>query len=473
MKSSIWFRWRKNILFLTAIVIFAACTMIIYLLCNKYYNVVKTTVEYKNYIAVENFFDDKNFNDDGDFKEAAYEFLDLLRDSHHIDIWMIDKDGIPFVASSGYDVSEYTDMPDYYEALNNPEGSYTMKSAMPWGEPVMVSTYLLKENSGEVFGAVRGIVSLEDVNHQLLFLSVFVYGVFLLLVMIMYNSGSYFISSIVLPVNQISETAKRIAEGDLSARIDTQRFNDEINSLCMNINEMAEKLGETEKIKNEFISTVSHEIRTPLTAIKGWGETLISLDDGSDEFVSKGLKVILSETGRLSTMVEELLDFSRIQNGKFVIKDGVVDIIAEVNQSFLIYDTKARAENKEITLDYDEKESFIVNGDSDRICQVFINILDNAVKYTPERGKINVSVEKYKKYVKITFQDNGCGISNSDLARVKEKFYKANNDARGAGIGLAVVDEIVRAHGGTFNIESYLNEGTKVEVCFVLKQEEE
>ncbi|MBQ8028736.1 MAG: HAMP domain-containing histidine kinase [Clostridia bacterium] len=473
MKSGIRVRWRKNILLLTAIVIFAACTMIIYLLVNKYYNIVESTVEFNNHMIIDTYFKNINIHDNNEFKKAAYNFLDYGKAEETKDIWVIDKNGVPIASSSGYDVSQYTEMPDYKEALNSEDGSYTMKTSMPWGEPVMASTYILCDSNGIVFGAVRSIISLQDVNHQLIFLSFFVYGVFLLLVMIMSNSGSYFVSTIVEPVNQISETAKKIAEGDLSARIDVQKFNDEISSLCSNINEMAEKLGETDRIKNEFISTVSHEIRTPLTAIKGWGETLISLDTCNDEIITKGLNVILSETTRLSSMVEELLDFSRIQNGKFHIKEGVVDIIAEVNQAFLIYASKAQNENKEIILEYDEKESFIVDGDSDRICQVFVNILDNAVKYSSAGGKIKVSVAKNKKYVKITFQDNGVGIKSNDLVHIKEKFFKANNEVRGTGIGLAVVDEIVKAHGGTLNIESVVNEGTKVEVCFVLKSEEE
>ena len=232
---------------------------------------------------------------------------------------------------------------------------------------------------------------------------------------------------------------------------------------------MAQQLGQTEEMKNSFVSTVSHEIRTPLTAIKGWSETLSSIAEKSDdEIMKRGLKVISSETGRLSLMVEELLDFSRMQSGKLKMKNGVVDIIAEVQQAYLMYRPKAEKEGKTLRLVLPKNEESFVDGDSDRICQVFINILDNAVKYTETNGKIIIKVENLKKYVKISFSDNGCGISKSDLQHVKEKFYKANNEKHGTGIGLAVVDEIIKLHNGLLKIESAENKGTTVEVMFPL-----
>ena len=167
-------------------------------------------------------------------------------------------------------------------------------------------------------------------------------------------------------------------------------------------------------------------------------------------------------------MVEELLDFSRMQSGKLKMKNGVVDIIAEIQQAYLMYRPKAEKEGKTLLLVLPKNEESFVDGDSDRICQVFINILDNAVKYTETNGKIIIKVENLKKYVKISFSDNGCGISKSDLQHVKEKFYKANNEKHGTGIGLAVVDEIIKLHNGLFRIDSTENKGTTVEVMFPL-----
>ena len=191
----------------------------------------------------------------------------------------------------------------------------------------------------------------------------------------MFNTGYYFVLSIVNPVKVINQTAKRIATGDFSARISSPHSDDELGELCDTINDMAEQLGETESMKNSFISTVSHEIRTPLTAIKGWGETLYSVADGKDDVMKKGLGIIISETARLSGMVEELLDFSRMQSGKLKMNNGVVDIIAEIQQAYIMYQPKALSEGKKLSLKLPKEEASFVYGDNARICQVFINIL--------------------------------------------------------------------------------------------------
>lgn len=407
------------------------------------------------------------------FSEAAANFAENYEYRDKIEIWVIDKNGNPIVSSGGYDVSIYAEMPDYYDALNKESKISIKKSKTSWGEKVMAMSYILKNSAGENFGAIRYLISLKDVDRQLcLIFAAIIVGVFLLS-LLMFNSGYYFVSSIVNPVKVVNQTANLIAKGDFSARISISHTEDEIGELCNTINNMAEQLGEADKMKNSFISTISHEIRTPLTAIKGWGETLLSFAESDDVVVKKGLDIITSETARLSGMVEELLDFSRMQSGKLKMKNGVVDVIAEVQQAYLMYQPKAQNEEKTIALETPNDLECFVFGDGDRICQVFINILDNAVKYTEKGGKIIISVENSENYVKISFADNGCGISKNDLHHVKEKFYKANNEKHGTGIGLAVVDEIIKAHNGLFKINSTQGVGTTVEVLLPLYKKED
>ena len=154
-------------------------------------------------------------------------------------------------------------------------------------------------------------------------------------------SSSYFINSIVNPVGEVGETARRIAQGDFRARL-TKKNDDEIGELCDIINYMAEELGAAETMKNDFISSVSHELRTPLTAIQGWGETILS-DGGEDkETLQKGMKVIISETDRLSSMVEELLDFSRMQSGRLKLILSRMDPVAELSEAVIMYTERAK-----------------------------------------------------------------------------------------------------------------------------------
>ena len=225
---------------------------------------------------------------------------------------------------------------------------------------------------------------------------------------------------------------------------------------------MALELDSAERVKNDFISSVSHELRTPLTAIKGWSETL--QEDGiSGKLYEKGLGVISREAERLSGLVEELLDFSRMQSGRMTLMMEKIDILAEVGKQS-ICSANGRRRKKKFLL-YEEPETISpVMGDINRLRQVFVNIIDNALKYTSEGGTVEVTVNEEGGFVHVVVSDNGCGISPEHLPRVKEKFYKANQAVRGSGIGLALADEIVAMHKGKLEIESHENIGTAVTI---------
>ena len=465
IKRTIKARWFRNIFVVTVAILIVLSGILAYSVYLRYNHAAQMVLRSCDTGVADTYFSYYYPLDSKSFSEAASSFVENYEYRDKIEIWMIDKNGNPLVSSGGYEIGEYSEMPDYYEALNSESKTALKRCRTFWGEPVMAMSYILRNSSGENCGAVRYLVSLRDVNRQYgLIIGAIAMGV-ILIAMMMFNSGYYFVSSIVNPVKIINQTAKRIAKGDFSARISASHTDDEIGELCETINDMAEQLGQTDEMKNSFISTVSHEIRTPLTAIKGWSETLLAAaEKPGDEVMKRGLKIITSETGRLSSMVEELLDFSRMQSGKLKMKNGVVDIIAEVQQAYLMYRPKAEKEKKTLELALPKNAESFVFGDSDRICQVFINILDNALKYTETGGKIIIKVENLKKYVKISFSDNGCGISKADLQHVKEKFYKANNEKHGTGIGLAVVDEIIKLHNGLFRIESTEGKGTTAEV---------
>ena len=178
------------------------------------------------------------------------------------------------------------------------------------------------------------------------------------------------------------------------------------------------------------------------------------VDGGEDpDTMKKGVGVIVNETERLSQMVEELLDFSRMQNGHFTLQNANMDILAELGDAVLIYSDKARREEKEII--YNEPEMLpFVYGDKNRIRQVFINVIDNAVKYSSAGDTVTIMAYEKGGSVVVMVTDTGCGIKSSDLSKVKTKFYKANHTRRGSGIGLAVADEIITMHGGTMEITS-------------------
>ena len=211
-------------------------------------------------------------------------------------------------------------------------------------------------------------------------------------------------------------------------------------------------------------------MRTPLTAIRGWGETLEDVGNGDPELTKRGMKVIINESSRLAVMVEELLDFSRMQNGKLSLRIEKIDVLAELDET--VFSFKERATREGIELLYNAVNlPAPMDADPNRIKQVFVNILDNAIKYTQQGGKILVEA-KYSAptVLEITVSDTGNGISKDDLPHIKEKFYKADMSARGSGIGLAVVDEIIRLHKGEWTIDSVLGKGTTVTILLPVEE---
>ncbi|WP_028509551.1 HAMP domain-containing sensor histidine kinase [Ruminococcus sp. NK3A76] len=377
-------------------------------------------------------------------------------DKDKIELMAIDQKGEVDITSSGFKPVEKT-FADYESAKASSTGSGYEVYRTSTGEKVLAFTTVFSVKGCE-YEALRMIVSLSEIDRKVLSFAVIITLIGVLIILIVFFSGMFFIKGIVHPVIEIGDVARQYAKGDFSKRLEKQT-NDELGELCDSINYMADELSNTEQMKNEFISSVSHELRTPLTAIKGWSETMMSIDD-RETFI-KGMRVITSETERLSQMVEELLDFSRIQDGRLYLQKAKMDILAELGETVLIYQQRAKALG--ITLNYYEPEMLpFIYGDRNRLRQVFINIVDNAIKYSDKGDTVSVEAYQQGDMIVICVSDTGIGISKEDLPKVKQKFFKSNQTRRGSGIGLAVADEIVRMHGGSLDIRSEENVGTTV-----------
>lgn len=211
------------------------------------------------------------------------------------------------------------------------------------------------------------------------------------------------------------------------------------------------------------------KMRTPITAIRGWSETMMA-DDSLNDISKRGVRIINSETERLSKMVEEMLDMSRIQSGRLTVSLSPCDLVAEFENTVFMMGERAKGENILISYDMSE-DGCIVNCDKDRMKQVFFNIIDNAIKHSDAGSEISASTKRENSSIKFIIEDFGAGISKEDLPYIKEMFYKGSSQKRGSGIGLGVSDEIVRLHGGTLDIESELGIGTKVTVTLPVSEE--
>ena len=381
------------------------------------------------------------------------------------ELMAISGDKKVLITSSGFEPEEDQEMPDYDQAYSSQTGVGEFVGYVG-NEKVMAVTVMSRIISDDL-SAMRYVVSLTRIDQQIVTTILFICLLGLAIILFVLYSSLYFINSIIIPIGEVGQTAKQIAQGDLGVRILVEK-DDEIGELCASINNMAEELSNAEKVKNDFISSVSHELRTPLTAIRGWGETLLDSGEPDRDTFRKGMRVIMEETERLSSMVEELLDFSRMQSGRLVMEKKRLDAVAELSDAVLIFTERARQENK--ALEYQEPEFFApVLGDHNRLRQVFINILDNALKYSDSGDAITVLPRLAEGAFLVTVSDTGCGISEEDLPMVKTRFYKGHTTRRGSGIGLAVADEIIRMHGGTLTLDSVKDKGTTVSITLPLE----
>ncbi|MBQ4128317.1 MAG: HAMP domain-containing histidine kinase [Ruminococcus sp.] len=398
-----------------------------------------------------------------EFHNISAKYVEDFLYKENMELMVINANGRVTVTSTGFEPDEGIAMPDYENALEEESGFAQWTGKLSSGEKVMATTHIISNSNGTSVGAIRYVVSLRKANLYTFIASLIATVIGIIIIGCMAFSGTYFIRSIVKPVREMSETAKRIAQGDFDAKL-TKMYDDEIGDLCDSINDMAKELDASEKLKNDFISRVSHELRTPLTAIKGWAETM---QYGVPDRITleKGMSVIVNESSRLTGIVEELLDFSKLQSGRLTMQMEKIDILAEVDEAVYMFKERALSEGKHLL--YDEPEIMPpVFGDRNRLKQVFINVLDNALKYTPEGGMVGVQVyQDFKEdMIKIIVADNGCGIAAEDIPKIKDKFYKANQKVNGSGIGLAVADEIIKLHNGHLDIDSSIDVGTTVTI---------
>lgn len=390
---------------------------------------------------------------------ALLRMVEQFSSKDEYEFMLLGHDGEVLSSSSGTAASSIIIEDDFELAKVEGDGSATYFTEA--SERVMALCSYVPFAAEDV-AAVRLVTSLTLVDEMLLELWAVSAMVAIVVFLVSLFSGLYFIRGIVSPLAQIEAVATEIARGNLSQRLpQTSNTANEINRLCISINHMASGLAETERMKTEFISSVSHELRTPLTSIKGWLETIQTIANPNDVNYRKGLAIIDAETDRLYAMVEELLDFSRLQTGTFKIERERLDLVAELTDAIIF--VEARMQQEHLTLRYQEPEqAIVVMADPLRLRQVFLNLIDNAIKYSVQGGKLTVNIWQGDKKAFIEIIDQGKGISAEELEHVKTKFFKGKNAVRGSGIGLALVEEIMTALDGTIDIKSTIGRGTVV-----------
>lgn len=379
-----------------------------------------------------------------------------------LEVEFIDSIGLIRFSSSDLTAFRSPGTPDIAEALSQGRTRVWTGSDPSTGEHIMAASSPLIIN-GRVVGAMRYVTSLKNVDRQIIIIVAVALGIGLAILSMVYFSNLYFVRSIVEPVAGITDTAKRIAAGSYGVQIE-KRYDDEIGDLTDALNDMSLKIKQSESLKNEFISSVSHELRTPLTAINGWAETIMNGEVRDAGDVKKGMGIIVSEARRLTNMVEELLEFSRIQDGRFTLSIEPMDIKAELEDAVYTYREFFRREGIELNHFDCEEEFPPLSGDPERMRQVFCNLLDNAAKHGGVGKRIDVSIRQEGQDAVICIRDYGPGAPKEELPFLKNKFYKGSSKARGSGIGLAVCEEIITRHEGTLEVGNAEGGGFQVTI---------
>lgn len=329
------------------------------------------------------------------------------------------------------------------------------------------------ERDGRVTGAVFATASLAALNsYRVEILRMFLWAAIAAFAIAFFAAWG-FSFRMVQPLRKMAAAARSFGEGDFSVRVD-ESSQDEIGELAMAFNAMATSLADSECANRSFIANVSHELKTPMTTISGFIDGILDGTIPPDQ-EKKYLRIVSSETKRLSRLVRTMLDLSRIDNGELHLRMRRFDLTNTMLNALLSFEQRIEEKNLQI-LGLENAESLYVDGDPDMIHQVLYNLIENAVKFTPDGGYIALKMEKQPGKTYMAIRNSGPGIAPDEVEMVFDRFYKTdrsrNKDKTGMGLGLYIVRTIIRQHGGEITASSIPGDYTEFSFFLPDKQEE-
>jgi len=390
-------------------------------------------------------------------------------------ITVIDKEGKVLGDSQGQPgrMENHRDRREVIEAMEKGVGQSTRSSKTVGHDMKYLAVRV--DKGVEAIGVVRISLPVSEVRLEMRFIQrAIVVGAVAAAVISLVIA--YFVSrTISRPIARMKETAERIAAGDLDSRV-TIRSNDELGELGKSLNLMAgelrgkmERLRQMDRVRTDFVANVSHELKTPLTSIRGFVETLEDGAINDNENARRFLAIIKKHAERLGNIINDLLRLSELEAGGrmemagFDLKGLIDEVVMGFGHSLGI---------KRQTLSVEAAGGdFVTQGDRDKLEQVFVNLIDNAIKYTKEGGQIKVRLAADGDCLTVAVEDNGIGIPEDDIEHVFERFYRVDKahsrEVGGTGLGLSIAKHIVLAHNGQIRIDSEPGRGTKVIVTLV------
>ena len=441
--------------------------LFIFYIQNYYYDSVKQSLANHAAYTKDTYTTIGNESSSFEYKVNNIIEKEKLRANSKYAVQIIDKDKNLIIDQYGFRTNEKVDYEDVDNALRDSSNltPYTYRIT-DTNEHLMSISVPLKVNN-VIEGVVRYTVTLNAIDKTIfkLVLGLILAGVFILLITI--SISLRFAETLIQPLRELKEFANELAHGNYNIKLKNKKIrNDEIGDLAQTFEHMATEIDKTRRLKEEFISSISHELRTPLTSIKGWSETLGYENITRDE-LDLGLGIIQDETERLIKLVEELLDFSRLSSDRIRLQVDIVDVEALAKGVVNQLKVKAIENNIKLLSKFEVADLNPIQGDKNRLRQVLINLIQNAIKFTPPEGEIDVIVSQDEEFRTIKVKDTGSGIKKENLEKVLDKFFQEDINKSGSGLGLAISNEIVKLHGGKMKIESEKDVGTTI--TFTLK----
>lgn len=326
----------------------------------------------------------------------------------------------------------------------------------------------IRLKSGDVIGYIELAQSLKQVDSTLRDLATLII-LSIAAGLVVAAFGGWFIAGNILgPIDRVTLTAQKITRArDLGRRINVPDTVDEVGRLAMTFNEMLARIEDLFRAQQRFVADVSHELRSPLTAVRGNLDLLKRGASDDPEERAQMIEAMDSETARMSRLVSDLLLLARQDSGVPISKQPI-----ELDTLMLEVYRQAQLTAKGVTLVLGAEDQAIIVGDRDRLKQVLLNLVDNAVKYTTQGGKVTLSLTKDDTWVKIAVQDTGIGIAPENIPNLFDRFYRVDKarsrDAGGTGLGLAIAKSVVEAHNGKITVESEVGKGSTFTVWLPL-----
>jgi len=388
--------------------------------------------------------------------------LALQRTDPAIRVTLIDDQGIVLCDSKADSrtMENHRGRPEIIQAMNGHTGSMIRYSKTLQAVLLYVAVPLER---GQMRWVVRTALSLSSINQLLSELFNKLLLLLLVLLMIIFGVGAYVYRKINPPLEEIRLGAERFAHGRFAAKLPDYQVR-EIAELAAALNQMATQLDSLENLRREFVANVSHELKTPVTSIQGFAETLLEGARDNPEDLDRFLRIIARQSSRLADIIDDLLTLSRLESAPLdellaIDRYVLCDILESCREA-----CRGRAEEKDIAIIVDCSGEVEVMADRSLLTQAVINLIENAVKYSPEHTRVTVSGSRDGRRVRITVADQGPGIPEHHVPRLFERFYRADKARSrrlgGTGLGLAIVKHIAGVHQGDVGVETRIGQGS-------------